>query len=227
MPSSRAARPLRSCGALSGGLWLVSGVLLLTACGGSARAEARVGSDVESFEFDRPLGEEELAKEDSGERQHKQAMASLVQQDPGAAGGDYALLGARRDLRLAPNVTQASCQCLAVVLGPPETPGFTWQGPRPSTHPTNQIVIGLGSEGIACDQNPKGHVASYKGYTVEGDDVVVTVEIARAGRPITQGAILPRPEAGQIYVRPASGDVPFGRGLDGAPRCALKPAGAG
>jgi hypothetical protein len=206
----------------------MAALLLMSACGGSARAEARTSGDVATFDFDRPLGEEELA-EKPPEGQHDKAMQSLTQQGLVGAepSGQTALLGARRDLRIAPSVTEARCQCLGVVLGPPDHPGFLWQGPRPTVNPTTQVVVGLTSEGVACDRNPKGHVASYKGYAVEGNDVVVTVEVAQAGRPVTQGAILPRPAgAGQIYVRPASGDVPFGRGPDGAPRCSVgQPAG--
>lgn len=200
---------------------LLAALLLVSACGGSARVEASTsGDDVQTFDFDRPLGEEELADKPDG--QHKKAMASLSQQGLASAesNGQYALLGARRDLRVAPTVTQARCQCLGLVLGPADDPGFVWQGPRPAVDPATQVVVGLTSEGVACDKNPKGHVASYKGYTVEGNDVVVTVEVARAGRPVTQGAILPRPD-GRVLVAPASGDVPFGRGLDGAPRCTL------
>ena len=80
----------------------------------------------------------------------------------------------------------------------------------------SQLVIALGSEGIACTKNDKGDVASYNGYSVEGDNVVVTVESAKSGRPVTRGAIIPRPApGGQVLIKPASKKVPFGRGLSG------------
>lgn len=187
------------------------------------QAEARVSEDVQTFDFDQPLAEEELA-EKSADPEHRKAQASFARDEAADArpGGAYALLGARRDLALSPKIQEARCECLAVVLGPPDTKGMVWRGPPPAVHPTRQTVIALGSEGISCPKNPEGHVASYRGYDVEGGNVVVTVEIARAGRPVTQGAILPLPEGtGQIYVRPRSAEVPFGRGLDGAPTCQL------
>lgn len=199
-------------------------VLLLVACGGgSAKGEARASADVQTFDFDRPLAEEELVDEDP-QGQHRRALVSVEQQRAATAqtGEEHALLGARRDLRLASSVKEARCQCLGVVLGPPKTAGMEWRGAPPSVHPLRQIVIALGSEGIPCANNPQGHVASYQGYIVEGGDVIVNVEIARAGRPVTHGAIIPRPDGpGRIYVQPSSPQVPFGRGLDGAPRCDL------
>lgn len=178
---------------------------------------------MQTFEFDRPLAEEELENE-SAETQHRRAMSSVSQQQTVTAqtGEQHALLGARRDLRLAASVVEPRCQCLGVVLGPPNTAGLDWRGPPPSVHPTRQVVVALGSEGVPCADNPQGHVASYRGYTVEGGNVIVTVEIARSGRPVTQGAILPRPDGtGHVYVQPENAQVPFGRGLDGAPRCDL------
>lgn len=199
-------------------------VLLLVACGGgSVQAEARAGGDVQTFDFDRPLAEEDLVDEDP-EGQHRRALASVEQQEAATAqtGEQHALLGARRDLRLGSSVQDARCQCLGVVLGPPNTAGMDWRGPPPSVHPIRQIVIALGSEGVLCANNPQGHVASYQGYTVEGGNVIVSVEIARSGRPVTHGAIIPRPDGpGRVYVQPANQQVPFGRGLDGAPRCDL------
>ncbi len=180
------------------------------------------------FDFAQPLAEEELA-DDPRALEHERARASFAQSEAAEArpGGAYALLGARRDLSLSPDVRAARCQCLGIALGPPDTKGMVWRGPPPSVHPTRQTVIALSSEGVDCPGNGAGQVASYRGYSVEGGDVIVTVEIARAGRPVTQGAILPVPDgAGQIYVRPRSAEVPFGRGLAGAHQCALGSPGA-
>lgn len=219
-------RPRRIPAAHALGAWVLC---LAVGCGGaSVQAEGRVGGDVQTFDFDQPLAEEELADEPRA-LESERARASFAQSEAAEArpGGAYALLGARRDLSLSPDVRGARCQCLGVVLGPPDTKGMVWRGPAPSVHPTRQTVIALSSEGVECSGNAGEQIASYRGYSVEGGDVIVTVEIARAGRPVTQGAILPVPDgAGQIYVRPRNAEVPFGRGLDGAPRCALGSPGA-
>lgn len=187
------------------------------------KAETRVGADVEVFDFDRSEAEGDIAKKGSPDAQQKKTQAALSEQGRSAARANEApLLGARHDLRLAPSVTSATCQCLAVALGGPTTAGLTWSGPVPPVDAESQLVLGLGSEGIACSGNDKGAVASYKGYEVEGADVVVTVETAQSGRPVTHGAIIPKPSSGgRVYVRPADKNVPFGRALSGNGRCAL------
>lgn len=128
------------------------------------------------------------------------------------------LLGARHDLLLAEGA-KASCQCLAVVLGQPTLQALIWTGRRPTTDPNTQLVIALSSDGVSCPKGGSG--GSYMGYRKQDGDVIVTVESAVAGRPVTQGAIIPRPDAGkQVLVEP-SGDIPYGRGLGGEARCAL------
>jgi len=130
-------------------------------------------------------------------------------------GGDYALLGARQDLHLAPDQKTPVCSCLAAALGGPADPKFKWDGPVPQIDPQNQLIVAVSSEGIACAEAKEGSIgASYWGYRQSGDDVVVIVENARLGRPMTQGAVIPKPiGAGQVYVRPASKSVPYGKPL--------------
>ncbi len=131
---------------------------------------------------------------------------------------DTALLGARHDLRLVSTQGAATCKCLSVVVGGPTTPGLSWQGPPPKMNPASQLVLGLSSEGAPCDGAPEGSLgASYWGYRLSGEDVIVIVESARFGKPITQGAIIPKPlGTGQIYIKPASANLPYGRPLNTA-----------
>ncbi len=191
------------------------------------KAETRVGADVEVFDFDRPIAEEKIGQ--GGDKQQKKTMAALSETGASRRGANSstALFGARHDLRLSPSETTPKCQCLAAVVGSPTTAGLSWAGPQPTVDTRSQLVVALGSEGIACPNSSEDQVASYRGYTVDGSDVVITVELAQSGRPVTHGAIVPRPAAGgQVYVRPSSKQVPFGRALDGAERCALGVGGA-
>ena len=129
--------------------------------------------------------------------------------------GDLALLGARHDLHLAPGGTP-TCKCLAVALGGPEEAAFQWAAVKPAVNPHTQLVIGLSSEGIACEGEPADSMgASYWGYRLSGDDVVVIVEAAKFGRPVMQGAIIPKPVgAGMVYVKPRTKNLPYGAPLN-------------
>lgn len=130
---------------------------------------------------------------------------------------EYALLGARHDLRLAPDKKAPVCSCLAVALGAPADASFAWDGPAPTVDPETQLVVALSSEGIACAGSKEDLGVSYWGYRQSGDDVIVIVENARGGRPITAGAVIPKPLGnGQVYVRPAHKKVPFGKPLNTA-----------
>ncbi|MCK6536821.1 MAG: hypothetical protein L6Q84_27955 [Polyangiaceae bacterium] len=129
--------------------------------------------------------------------------------------GEHALVGARHDLMLSPDKRTPVCSCLSVSLGGPADPAFKWSGAAPTIDAETQLVIAVSSEGIACPAaKPDSLGASYWGYKQAGDDVIVTIENARNGRPLTGGAIIPKPIGnGQVYVQPASKGVPYGRSL--------------
>jgi hypothetical protein len=133
------------------------------------------------------------------------------------------LLGARHDLKLSAGKSTATCQCLNVALGGTQTPGMTWSSTPPRLDDNTQLSIALSSEGVACKDEPKGSLgASYWGYRISGNDVIVLVEAARGGRPLTSGAIIPRPVGpGRVFVAPASKKLPYGRPLDGAGNCKI------
>lgn len=88
---------------------------------------------------------------------------------------------------------------------------------KSSIDPSRQLALALGSVGIDCPSAPKdSEGASYQGYQVQGSDVIVLLEAARLGRPIAEGAIIPRPgEGGRLLVRAVDKKTPYGRPLDG------------
>ncbi len=130
------------------------------------------------------------------------------------------LLGARRDLSLAKG-TAANCRCVAAAIGAANSPAFVWTGTAPELDPATQMIVALSSEGIACADSSA--VASYHGYRVEGSNVFVSVEAAHPGRPLTHGAVIPKPAAdGKVFLE-SFGKVPFGKGPKGEARCAVGP----
>jgi hypothetical protein len=215
---------------------VTSAFLLLAACGGgkleakaggSASTEGEANFDVEGDAAWDQVESGPAAEGDDPPETAKPKPAATAAATPAAtaaatpaAPAEAALLGARHDLFLASGLP-ARCKCLAVVIGNASATGLVWGGPPPKLDPATQLVVGLGSEGIACDT--KGPGATYLGYEREGADVVVEVEAVTVGRPVTRGAIIPRPAAGgKVVLRPV-GKVPYGRGPDGAPSCAVYP----
>ncbi len=128
------------------------------------------------------------------------------------------LLGARADMSLVVEHANAACTCIKVAIGSAPSAAFQWQGSVPRLNDDTQLAMALSSESMPCNNEPKGSSgASYWGYRISGNDVIVFVEGARAGRPRTAAAIIPKPVAdGQVYVAPAKSKLPYGRPLDGS-----------
>jgi hypothetical protein len=137
----------------------------------------------------------------------------------------YSLLGARADLRLAPALaSDATCECLAAVVGNAANTAFQWEETYPKTNPDTQLVIAFSAENVLCGEAGADSMGpSYWGYEISGNDLVVVVENAVAGPPITTGAIIPKPpEGGRVLVRPLNKSVPYGASLDDPKnRCVL------
>ncbi len=144
-----------------------------------------------------------------------------------AAASEHALLGARTDLSLEPADVPGQCSCVRVALGPANLGAFKWNGARPTLDDRTQLAIALTSAGAGCD-NPKGTLgASYWGYRRIGDDIIVYVENGKSGRPVAQGAIIPKPFGqGQVYLAPTTKQVPYGKSLNGKGNCKLGNPGA-
>jgi hypothetical protein len=176
-------------------------------------ASAEVAADRTDAELEAELREERA----SAPAQGGDADAGFLQ-----VANEGPLLGARHDLVLAADRASLSCSCLKLGLGQPTDEAFRWKGTPPTIDAETQLVVGLSSEGMTCKQ-PKGSLgASYWGYRQSGSDVVVFVESAVKGRPLTSGAIIPKPfGSGQVFAAPAFRREPYGRGPNGEARCKL------
>lgn len=186
----------------------------------SAKGSASASSEGEADADFSSSGEAafDTVDESQTEEETAQSSAPSTPQMSSGSPATMALLGARHDVMLSKGAPQP-CACLAVALGQPGAAQFTWTGNRPTIDGTTQTVIALDSSGVPCSEAGSG--ASYMGYVKEQGDVIVTVEAAVAGRPVTHGAIIPKPDPGkQIFVQP-SGKIPYGRGKNGEARCAL------
>jgi hypothetical protein len=193
---------------------------LLMGCQASVSADAQVSGEGAK-------GRAQADLSDSGEGEGDLRRASLAEISAKTAklmtANNRVLLGARHDLKLEPGKGTLSCQCLSVALGGTGEGGMTWSGSPPVLDEATQLGLALSSEGQACQGEPKQSLgASYWGYRISGNDVVVLVEAARAGRPLTSGAIIPKPVGqGQVFIAPASKKLPYGRALDGGGSCKL------
>ena len=200
------------------------GLIAALACHASVQADAKVsgdgtttsdGEDIKSF--DRPLEAPVSAPEAPPEHLQGADVASA----------DHALLGARHDLAYAGPKT-AACTCLAVALSDqPKDSAFAWELEAPRLEPASQWIIALSSSDVPCNGAPSGTLgASYQGYVLDGNDVIVYVEALGEGRPMTSGAIIPRPKpSGSVFVEPAN--AVYGKPLDGKDkRCKIAAPGA-
>jgi hypothetical protein len=181
----------------------------------SVGCQASAGAQAEVKSTGQVNAEANLAMSEST-RPPQPGGSSSEPNDVAAQPTQESLLGARAGLRLGMPAA-ATCQCLSVVVANPTDTRFTWEGPVPRTNPETQLVVGLSSEGLPCPAAAKDALgASYHGYEVVGTDVVVEVETARLGRPIAQGAIIPKPPSGaRVFIRPVDTKSPYGRSADG------------
>ncbi len=175
----------------------------------SASANKRVKADAEEGpDFDKPISADALA----------------AKPPPAITFTDTALLGARHDMSLVAERANAACACVKVGLGSAQSAAFQWQSGVPHLNDDIQLVVALTSESMACTGEPKGASgASYWGYRISGNDVIVFLEGVRAGRPRTSAAIIPKPVGdGKVYVAPATSKQPYGRPLNGkGERCEI------
>jgi hypothetical protein len=178
-------------------------------CKASTHAEAKLSSaeiNDEIKDFDRPL-------EPASARSVNTPLAE------GEVEGEYPLLGARHDLGYGGPAT-AVCKCLAIrVEDRADAEALHWDMAVPHIDRRHQWIVALSSKGVPCDGTPADTLgASYQGYETEGDDVIVYVEALGEGRPMTSGAIIPRPPRdGGVYVE-AAGSV-YGKPLGNEKRC--------
>jgi hypothetical protein len=213
--------------ALAGALFfgLLSGCQASLSADASASANGQGASAQGDANADADLSAEASGK---GEGQGEMTRSALASQAPSSAEttatdlpASRVLLGARHDLKLKPGKGTASCECLSVALGGARSGGMAWSAVPPAIDDGTQLSIALSSDGQTCKGEPKGSLgASYWGYRISGNNVIVIVEAARGGRPLTNGAIIPKPVGpGQVFVAPASKKLPYGRPLEGKGLC--------
>lgn len=189
----------------------------------NANADANVSGEGANAEFDGDAAMSGRGELEGSPTSGSSALVPPGNDDAAQLSSSRVLLGARHDLKLQPASATASCQCLQVALGTARSPGMAWSTTPPELDDTTQLSIALSSEGVQCPGEPKGSLgASYWGYRISGNDVVVLVESARGGRPLTTGAIIPRPVGpGHVFVAPASKKLPYGRPLSGSGLCKI------
>jgi len=126
-------------------------------------------------------------------------------------------LGVAHDLSLAAGVPRtATCQCLMVSVGAPNDPKFVWQGGSPKVDP-DTLAVAIASDGVACAV--PGHAplrASISGVEAHGNDVILTVENVREGRPVMRGALVARPAPGSSIVIVGKKGTPYSASAQGA-----------
>jgi hypothetical protein len=193
------------------GTGLAALALFALSCAASANANLNTRNRMDS----------EQGPDDAPDFDKPVTKKSLATAEPNFS-GEVTLLGARHDMSLVTEHANAACACLKAAIGSSSSAAFAWQAAMPRLNDETQLAFALTSETMACKDEPKGSSgASYWGYRISGNDVVVFVEGARAGRPRTAAAIIPKPVGeGQVYIAPAKAKMPYGRSLDGkSERC--------
>lgn len=174
--------------------------------------QADASAQGELAERDRPLSKEE---------EERARAAALVETQ---ANPDFALFGARHDFMVKDASGAIACRCVSALLGPPSSGKLEWQAEMPKTKPETHLVVALVPGTGDCPGAPTGAGgASYWGYRLEGNDVVVLLEDWKPARPRPMGAIIPKPSPeGQVYLAPVSPTLPYGGPANGpGARCAL------
>jgi hypothetical protein len=204
---------------------------LIVGCQASVNADANVSGEGASADGEVSASAKAKADANASAEGQGEMTRAAGSDSSGSASASMAsdlppsrvLLGARHDLKLSSGKGTASCECLSVALGSSRSSGMAWSAVPPALDESTQLSLALSSEGQACKGEPKQSLgASYWGYRISGNDVVVLVEAARGGRPLTAGAVIPKPVGpGQVYVAPASKKLPYGRPLEGKGLCKI------
>jgi hypothetical protein len=194
-------------------------LLALPGCKGSVKAEAKASSSGSSdVDFDASKKRDEAWESEALPASNSKTPASTAKQESPSSPANATLLGARHDLNPSGNPAPA-CQCLVVVAGEPTRAGLAWSGPAPQIDPKTQLVVALTSDQVAC--SVAAPQASYMGYEQRDDSVVILVEGAVAGRPLTRGAIVPRPMGGGKLLIESATNLPYGKAPSGQGPCAV------
>jgi len=195
---------------------------LCAACRTSMNADAQLQADFEQVQGSAAA---QADPETSAETERASAEATrALSNAPVPSEEPLPLLGARHNVKVKSREGSVACRCVSALLGPASMSQLEWEGTAPRTKPETQLVFALVPESGACPGAPKNsRGASYWGYRVRGNDVIVLLEEWKPKPPQTVVAIIPKPPVGgQVYLAPVSRALPYGRALDDkAVQCAL------
>lgn len=188
-------------------LWCAA---LLVACAGSQ--EKPDNAQWETREGMRGMGQEE--EEDD------EPISTTV-----GSGDTFDWVGVRHDLALNLAMAKvATCSCLAVGVGAPNDPQFTWLGPRPEMR-SQKLALAISAAGVECAggaENPMDRRPSIAAVNREGNDLFIEVEEVASDRPVATGAIVDAPApGGGIYIKPRGKKLPYAK-RDGKNLCKVK-----
>lgn len=188
------------------------GCVAIVGCRAEVRTNADFSVSARGGEVEEPAPEPETAEAFAEPPFETPIMAK---QAPLPATRDP-FIGVTPDLTLAPASTRdAACQCLALAHGQPGSSAFQWQGGAPAAT-DDSMAVAISGEGVSCAWSGEVPSPSIAGVERSGDDVVLTIEPAREGRPIMRGAMILRPGPNGALIVKGKGNVPFGKRADGS-----------
>ncbi|MDX2053861.1 MAG: hypothetical protein SFV15_15780 [Polyangiaceae bacterium] len=205
-------------------VWVPAFCLAFSACNASLQGDAAAKVEIANAPADEVEGAASRRFGAADAQVVTDGELSPTNRDAYTSAPGTALIGARHDLKLAEGGKRTACACVSAALGQAADPAFQWSGERANTDPNVQLTLALSGEAVACKGEPAGSLGpSYWGFRWEGADLVVLLESATVGKPVTSGAVLPRPKAGgQVYLAPVDPNLPYGKALNGGgDRCLL------
>jgi hypothetical protein len=197
-------------------------VLIAGACRASVNADAKVNGDGASAESSFATGEPASDVWGSAAPSPDASSAALV---------ETSFIGVTHALTLSAAAAKTpACACVSAHVGAPSDAAFVWRGTPPKVG-RDATVLALTSQGVPCDRGAGAagsddsvvtRGASIRSVERYGNDILVTLEEAGAGRPLAEGAVIPRPgDGGDVILRPARRGLPYARQAADGTSCRL------
>lgn len=158
------------------------------------------------------LEDQSWTRDQGGQGERWREVESLFSAEESDADNYNAvLLGVRHDLAMMPEAKPtAVCNCLDVLVGRPEDPGFAWAGERPIVSVKHQVVA-VRPRGRQCQGGQAIIRPSIRAVDSEGGNVFLVIEELRLDRPSALGAVVPQMQpGGTLFVRSNRESEPFG-----------------
>lgn len=197
----------------------------MTACQASVGADAKMQADLDSqVEVEGDASASARARDPDLDDMASREGLSDPWSESAVTSSEPTLLGARRGFSLESTSDAVACQCVFAILGPPTMRQLKWEETPPRTQPETQLFVAFAPDDGNCPQaRPGSRGASYWGYRIDGNDVIVFLEEWKQGPPRTMGAVIPKPPmGGKVYAAPAVRGEPYGASADGkVTRCTI------